>query len=311
MNQLTWIIPENTIWGFHVHQELDEKDFPQSLVVQKACHDYLLSRNVTVDADDVIKAGYGPHINPMWELRVESQKSQVLEHLGAMLSFMAINRNKLPAYIHPVMHDPNLSEIEALRHEGETNQYNALWFGRRVEQKQDFFFNPPLTEKGDIVDTRTERVYSTDERLESFSQGLTQLGKFDFRDPKNIITHGFHIHVDYEEKDCELATAVFDKFVMYLLERGCRPTSTCFYGPGENGPHLQRGWEVKFETSDPKVIETIGIAVGWLMCNRQGLNVFMHPVTWIEGDHPEELRAHEEYAFFIGNLPPLDLGFFK
>jgi aromatic ring-cleaving dioxygenase len=311
MNHLHWVNPETTLWGFHVHQELEEKDFAKSLVIQKACHDYLLSRDVIVDADDAIKAGYGPHINPMWELRVESQKTNVLKHLGAMLSFMAINRQNLPAYIHPLMHDPDLPELEALRHEGETNQVNALWFGKRVAQQQDFFFHPPLTPEGSIVDTRTERVYSITERKDLFAQGKSELGEISFRDPKKVVTNGFHIHVDYEDKDAELAKAVFDQFVIYLLQHGYRPTSTCFYGPGENGPHIQAGWEVKFETPDTSVLETMGVAVGWLMCNRQGLNVFMHPVTWVEGDHPEELRAHEQYAFFIGNLPPLDLGFFK
>lgn len=89
------------------------------------------------------------------------------------------------------------------------------------------------------------------------------------------------------------------------------PTSTRLYKEKENGPHLQRGWEVKFETSDPNILKNIGIAIGWLMCNRQGLSVFIHPVTWKEGDHLEELTAHKHYAFFLGNLPELDLSFFE
>ncbi len=68
---------------------------------------------------------------------------------------------------------------------------------------------------------------------------------------------------------------------------------------------------MKFETKDSTILSKIGIAVGWLMCNRQGLSVFIHPVTWEEGDHKEELKAHQEYSLFIGELPELDLCFFS
>jgi len=123
--------------------------------------------------------------------------------------------------------------------------------------------------------------------------------------------HGFHIHLDYLEDQEDLAFAVFDKFLIYLLRESLRPTSTRSYGPRENGPHVQRGLEVKFETQDKTILERFGIAVAWLMCNRQGLPVFMHPVTWQDGNSREELKAHAQYAMFIGDLPELDLSFFS
>lgn len=308
---MQWKDPENILWGFHVHQELPEKDFARSLVIQSACKNFLVERGVTVDFDDVLREGYGPHINPMWELRVEKQKSNVLEHMGAMISFLAVNRRDLPAYIHPLMHDESLSELEALRQEGETNQVNALWFGTRVEQHQDFFFNPPLTDDGCIVDTRSERVLSDSEKSAMKQQGHQAFGTITFHDPRNVIVRGFHIHMDYNEDEKALAGEVFDHFMYYLLGRGLRPSSTRQYAPKENGPHELGGWEVKFETRDPKVLETIGIAVGWLMCNRHGISVFFHPVSWEGGDNEEEINAHENYSFFLGFLPALDLDFFR
>lgn len=310
-NVIQWQDPEKTLWGFHVHQELPEADFSKSLVIQQACKKFLENRGVVIEADDAIDAGYGPHINPMWELRVEKQKSKVLEHMGEMLAFMAVNRGELPAYIHPLMHDATLPDIEALKHEGETNQVNALWFGRRVEQRQDFFFNPPLTEEGEIFDTRTPRVISDEKKSQLRDQGHVELGAMTFRDPGDVIIRGFHIHMDYDEKDERVAQAVFEHFMVYLMSRGIFPTSTRFYRPRENGPHVLGGWEVKFETRHRKVFETMGIAVGWLMCNRQGLSVFMHPVTWEEGDSEEEINAHENYSFFLGQLVDLDLDFFR
>lgn len=310
-NSIQWLDPEVTLWGFHVHQELPVSDFSKSLVIQAGCKEFLEKCGVQIEADDAISAGYGPHINPMWELRVEKQKDRVLEHMGEIISFLSVNRAHLPAYIHPLMHDARLPDIEALKQEGELNQVNALWFGRRVEQQQDFFFNPPLTNEGDIVDTRTIRVIPDEEKSILRKQGHCELGPVEFRDPRDVIIRGFHIHMDYDEIDAPVALAVFERFMIYLLERGIHPTSTRLYQPRENGPHVLGGWEVKFETRNPTVIETMGIAVGWLMCNRQGISVFMHPVTWEEGDNVEEINAHENYSFFLGHLAELDLSFFQ
>ena len=95
------------------------------------------------------------------------------------------------------------------------------------------------------------------------------------------------------------------------MNENLRPTSTRLYAPYENGPHVLGGWEVKFEIKDPGILSKIGIPIAWLMCNRQGLSVFIHPVTWREGDHEEELKAHEKYSFFLGSMPELELGFFS
>lgn len=308
---ITWHDPRKTIWGFHVHQELPQSQLASSLVVQQGSHDYLNQIGATVDADDVMQAGYGPHINPMWELRVESEKEDVLEKMGQMISFLSINRMKMPAYIHPLMHDPKLPDREALKQEGLTNQVNALWFGEKVAQNQSFFFEPPFDASGNIVDTRTSRIIPKGTRQSLLKEGKAQLKGETFQSPEKTIIRGFHIHMDVYEKDLPMAESVFDAFVMYLLQNGLRPTSTRFYAPRENGPHVEGGWEVKFEQRDPMTLKIIGIAIGWLMCNRQDLPVFIHPVTWEEGDHEEEIRAHEEYAFFLGELVDLDLDFFR
>ena len=45
--------------------------------------------------------------------------------------------------------------------------------------------------------------------------------------------------------------------------------------------------------------------------NRHLMAMFAHPVSWEEGDHDEELQAHEHFAFFLDHLPLLDLDFFR
>lgn len=306
---LKWVDPLDTIWGFHVHQEVDVASFGTALLTQTACKEYLEARGVKVDAADATHEGYGPHLNEMWELRVESHpvREETLSHLGAAIAFMAVNRGSLPAYVHGVMHDESLPAIEQLKQEGDTNQRNTVWLGHRVPQHQDFFFNPPLDHNGNIKDARTSRVYSPAE-LDAARLAAPPLA-LPFCDPKAVLTGGFHLHLDYTPEHRDTAMAVFDQFVIYLLEHGLRPTSTRLYGERENGPHLQAGWEVKFETRE-ETVDRIGLGIGWLMCNRHDMTVFMHGVSWEEGDYKEELRAHEEYAFFMGDMPPMDFGFF-
>lgn len=311
MNQIQWHNPREKIWGFHVHQELPLDVFTKALVIQHECAQFLKENHIPINNDDVIKPGYGPHLDYMWELRVESTTDNILEKMGLIISYMAINRFKLSAYIHPLMHDTSLSEKEALVVEGRDNQANALWFTYRVPQNQDFFFNPPKDDSNQIIDTRTPRIMPEEEKSRLLALGMNELDPHSFLTPSKTIINGFHIHMDFSNKDAVLALTIFDNFLVFLLAENLRPTSTRLYDPRENGPHVQGGWEIKFETKDKAILEKIGIAIGWLMCNRQGLSVFMHPVTWQEGDHEEELKAHEEYSFFLGFMPELDLSFFS
>ncbi len=309
-NPHEWIDPHEQIWGFHVHQELALENFAESLVVQAQCAQFLQKNGIPINADEVMKPGYGPHLNYMWELRVENSLLP-LEHMGLAISYMAVNRFGLSAYIHPVMHDKTLPTEAALAAEGRYNQANALWFSQRVRQNQDFFFNPPKDQHNQVIDTRTPHICSRYEREQLYQSGKEKFQHIAFLDPYQIIVNGFHLHMDFTRAEETIALQIFDNFLRFLLDIKLRPTSTRLYGPGENGPHIQQGWEVKFEMHDVNILQKIGIAVGWLMCNRQHLSVFIHPVTWEEGDHPTELKAHADYSMFIGDLPPLDLNFFR
>jgi aromatic ring-cleaving dioxygenase len=310
MLQIKWHDPRTKIWGFHVHQELPQDDFIKALLIQKHAATFLKQNYIPIDNDDAMKPGYGPHLDYMWELRVETATDQILEKMGLAISYMAINRFRLSAYIHPLMHDRNLSEKEALAAEGRDNQANALWFGYRVFQNQDFFFNPPTDQNHQIIDTRTSRIMSAGEKEELLALDLS-VPHQSFKDPAEIIINGFHIHMDFFDENAALALMIFDKFLIFLESEHLIPTSTRLYAPHENGPHVLGGWEVKFETKDKEILSKIGIPIAWLMCNRQEQSVFIHPVTWQGKDDEKELKAHEEFAFFLGNMPELELGFFQ
>jgi len=159
-NEIEWHDPRAKIWGFHVHQELPIDDFPKALVIQNNCAEFLKRHDIPVDASDALEPGYGPHLDYMWELRVESiSNDKVLEKLGLAISYMAINCFGLSAYIHPLMQDPILPEEMALAAEGRDNQANTLWFSHRVPQHQDFFLTRPRT---------TTIALSTQERRVSY-----------------------------------------------------------------------------------------------------------------------------------------------
>jgi aromatic ring-cleaving dioxygenase len=325
----TFASPADAIWGFHVHQEVPEGLFGRALAVQKACKAFLEGqRGIRVDHDEAVSPGYGPHLDFMWELRVESlrcsERGDVLRELGQSIAWLCVNRLGLPSYVHPTMHDPSLPVLEMLKDEGRTNQAQAMWFGERVPQLRDFFFNPPLAPVGPgevpgsngIVDTRSSRVIAAQTKAAM----VELMDATCFLHPKDVVIRGYHIHVDWpddEGRTPELnafALLLFDGLVSYLLSQGSRPSSTRLYEPLENGPHQNRGWEVKFEYRDfDTATRCLGHAVGWLMCNRgTELPVFVHCVTWEEGDHVEELRAHRDCAAFIGDAPPpLDLTFFE
>ena len=311
MRPIEWINPRQKIWGFHVHQELPFADFAKALVIQEQCAHFFRAQHIPIDADEALAPGYGPHLNYLWELRVESANSEVLEKMGLAIAFMAVNRCGLSAYLHPLMHDPSLPEIAALAAEGRESQANTVWFTHKVAQNRDFFFHPPLDTNQKIMDTRSCRILINTEIEHLIDRGNQQLAKTPFFDPFQLIVNGFHIHVDFTPEKQPLAELVFAAFMAFLNQEQLIPSSTRWYAEGENGPHLQRGFEVKFTTNDRNMLARIGIAIGWLMCNRQGLAIFMHPVTWEEGDHTEELYAHQHYSFFIDAMPPLNLGFFS
>lgn len=300
--------PSSKIWGFHVHQEVTFEDFAKALVIQNRCKQFLEEHGVKIDFDDAIKPGYGPHLNYMWELRVESLQSDILGKLGLAAAFMSINHCGLGAYIHPLMHNPNLEED--LLTEGLENQGNIIWFGKKIEQNTQFFFNPPRDSENQVIDTRSSRILSIEERVQLIKKGEMELAQYQFRNPFKFITKGFHIHLDFDELNEVKSLRINNQFLEFLNSKKIEITSHSIYKAKENGPHLFAGWEVKFEREDKTVFFDFGHALGWLMCNRQSMPIFSHPVTWKSGETIKEYEAHEQFAFFIDKLPPLDLSFF-
>ncbi len=102
---------------------------------------------------------------------------------------------------------------------------------------------------------------------------------------------GFHAHIYYDAQTKEKAAKLresldhnFQKDVQ-LGRWHDRPT----------GPHPCWSYQVSFSR------ELLGKILSWLMLNRQGLTILVHPVT---GD---DLIDHSDYALWLGKQETLNL----
>lgn len=104
---------------------------------------------------------------------------------------------------------------------------------------------------------------------------------------------GYHAHVyfDATTRDAaeRLRAAIAARFTVEITPLRDRPV----------GPHPQPMFEVAFA---PEVLAAI---LPWLMLNRGGLNVLVHPLT---GD---EVADHDTHPLWLGRSLPLDLGFVR
>ena len=109
--------------------------------------------------------------------------------------------------------------------------------------------------------------------------------------PLNAIT-GYHAHVyfDAETSDAarRLCTRAGDRFGLRIGRHHEKSV----------GPHPR--WSCQLTLPAP----LFGQVIPWLMLNRAGLTVFVHPET---GD---ALRDHRDHALWLGEKLELDLGVF-
>lgn len=112
---------------------------------------------------------------------------------------------------------------------------------------------------------------------------------------KETTIKGYHAHVYYDNQTKEqaqhLREALDEKFgeSIQLGRWHDRPI----------GPHPEWSYQVAFAT------EKLSEIVPWLMLNRNGLNLLVHPLT---GD---DLRDHRDYAMWLGKSLNLNLDALK
>jgi DOPA 4,5-dioxygenase len=100
---------------------------------------------------------------------------------------------------------------------------------------------------------------------------------------------GYHVHIYYDAKTrpqaAVLRTAIGDKFPVELGRFRDEPV----------GPHPEPMFQVKFAA------EVFDALVPWLMLNRGGLDVLLHPLT------DDAYADHSRHAAWLGAKLPLKL----
>lgn len=104
---------------------------------------------------------------------------------------------------------------------------------------------------------------------------------------------GYHAHIYFDASTleqarslCEEAARLFPPLVMGRVHQ--RPV----------GPHPDWSCQLAFDANQ------VGEVLPWLAMNRNGLVVFMHPLSG------NELADHRDHAIWMGAVRPLDLSIF-
>src|SRR4051794_22509560 len=100
--------------------------------------------------------------------------------------------------------------------------------------------------------------------------------------PDNL--HGFHVHIYFDDATKAKAAIVHDSLV---AEFGGQPSQPQFTGIA--GPHPIAQMQVIFRKEN-----FTAAVVPWLMFNRQGLDILIHPLT------DDEVEDHTEHAVWLG-----------
>lgn len=101
--------------------------------------------------------------------------------------------------------------------------------------------------------------------------------------------HGYHAHIYFDadtlSQGRRLAEETSQRFPLKMGRVHERPV----------GPHPRWSCQLAFR---PQIA---GEVIGWLALNRQGLSIFIHPVTG------NDLIDHRDRAIWMGEVLPLDL----
>ena len=103
----------------------------------------------------------------------------------------------------------------------------------------------------------------------------------------------YHAHVYFDPETMHRAAVVLEKFTSNVSDWTNIRVAGVHKDP--MGPHPKGMFMIAFTQVD------FGNIVSWLMLNRQGLTVLVHPET---GD---ELADHTIHPLWMGEILPLDL----
>ncbi len=101
--------------------------------------------------------------------------------------------------------------------------------------------------------------------------------------------HGYHVHVYYDEATFAVAEKLREKLAALF------PVELGRFSGDPVGPHPVSQFQVIFKR------EAFASVVPWLMLNREGLDILVHPLT------DDMLDDHTVYAMWLGTPVTLKL----
>lgn len=105
--------------------------------------------------------------------------------------------------------------------------------------------------------------------------------------------YGYHAHIYFDANSKDTAWALRER-----IETTFKDIDMGRFWEKNVGPHPRWSFQVAFFPDDFSEI------VNWLMINRNGLTIFLHPQT---GD---DLIDHRDYPLWMGEMLPLKLDIF-
>ena len=126
------------------------------------------------------------------------------------------------------------------------------------------------------------------------------------RNPFISITNGYDIHVVFSANQIEQANHLFIDFMTFISDNGIphhRPK--VFDKPV--GPWTTPMWQVLLTQSN-RVHHDLGTCIGWLMLNRRGFSVMIHPNTDLEHGLGGSYEDHSQNMLWLGQPMALKLG---
>ncbi len=104
---------------------------------------------------------------------------------------------------------------------------------------------------------------------------------------------GFHAHVYFDTASCDAAKRVREGLgALFDVQLGR-------WHDKPIGPHPKAMYQVAF------LPEQFGKVVPWLMLNREGLNILIHPETG------NDLRDHTDHSLWLGEKLKLNIEFLQ
>ncbi|MDZ8056311.1 MAG: DOPA 4,5-dioxygenase family protein [Aulosira sp. ZfuVER01] len=110
---------------------------------------------------------------------------------------------------------------------------------------------------------------------------------------ENSIITGFHAHIYYDTETRDIAGRIREGLEARFEVRLGR------WHDQSIGPHPKSMYQVAFAPNQFTQV------VPWLMLNREGLDILVHPET---GD---DVTDHTAYALWLGNKLDLNIGFLQ